>query len=175
MNDDDEDDFAGMMRGVRRLRHDRADLYAQRARKPANPLRHSPPAGRRDAAAPETAAGRAAHFAAGLQKKLQKRIRQGLIRPQADLDLHGHRRDEAIAALDAFLAQARASGWRMVIVVHGRGYRSAGEAVLRPLAQHWLAEHPDVLAWCPAQPRDGGDGASYVYLRGPACGRNELD
>ncbi len=166
MSDDQDDDFSRMMPGVKRLEHDRVNVYAQRARKPQNPLRHPPSDYRHPPpAAPETIAASAVYFDAGLQKKLQRRIRQGLIRPEASLDLHGYRRVDAVDALDAFLERARAAGKRMLIVVHGRGYRSAGEAVLRPLVHRRLAERGDVLAWCPAQPRDGADGASYVYLR----------
>ena len=167
MSDDEDDDFAGLMRGVKRLRHDRINVYAQRARKPPSPLRQDSPDYRHPPpAAPESAPASAVYFDAGLQKKLQRRIRQGLVRPEASLDLHGYRRVDAIDALDAFLERARDSGQRMLVVVHGRGYRSAGEAVLRPLVHRRLAERGDVLAWCPAQPRDGADGASYVYLRG---------
>ncbi len=166
MSNDEDDNFADMVPGVKRLKHDRINLYDQRARKPQNPLRHSssdyrhPPS-----AAPEGTSSSAVFFDAGLQKKLQRRIRLGLIRPEASLDLHGYRSFDAVDALDAFVERARDAGMRMLVVVHGRGYRSAGEAVLRPLVHRRLAERGDVLAWCPAQPRDGGDGASYVYLR----------
>ena len=166
MSDDDDSDFADMVPGVKRLKHDRINLYDQRARKPRNPLRHPssdyrhPPS-----AAPEAGSSSAVFFDAGLQKKLQRRIRLGLIRPEASLDLHGYRSFDAVDALDAFLDRARDAGMRMLVVVHGRGYRSAGEAVLRPLVHRRLGERGDVLAWCPAQPRDGADGASYVYLR----------
>lgn len=53
----------------------------------------------------------------------------------------------------------------MVLVIHGQGYRSQDEAVLKPLVQRWLATQPQVLGWCPAQARDGAAGASYIYLR----------
>ncbi len=166
MSEDENDDFAGMMPGVKRLKHDRINVYAERARKPPNPLRHSPAGYRHQSpATPEPTSTTATYFDAGLQKKLQHRIRQGLIRPEAVLDLHGYRSHEAVDALDAFIDGARDAGQRMLVVVHGRGYRSAGEAVLRPLVQRRLGERGDVLAWCPAQPRDGADGASYVYLR----------
>lgn len=68
--------------------------------------------------------------------------------------------------LDTFLAEVLGRGLRMVVIVHGRGLRSEREAVLRPLVQRWLGSQSRVLAWCPAQARDGGAGASYVYLRG---------
>ncbi len=166
MDKDDDSEFASLIPGVKRLHNDRVNHYAQRKhgepqlrRSAANEYRHSPaqPSG--------PASALATHFNSGLQKKLQRRIRQGLIRPEASLDLHGYRQAEAHAALDAFLADASARGQRMLIIVHGQGYRSVGEAVLKPLVQRWLAQQPSVLAWCPAQPRDGGGGASYVYLR----------
>ncbi len=56
-------------------------------------------------------------------------------------------------------------GYRMILIIHGQGYRSQSEAVLKPMVQRWLSEQSLVLAWCPANPRDGAGGASYVYLR----------
>ena len=37
------------------------------------------------------AGARDSHFNSGLQVKLQRKIRQGAIRPEASLDLHGYR------------------------------------------------------------------------------------
>lgn len=168
MNDDDDSDFARMMPGVRRLHHDRINVYRHRGeekfrpRDPANEKKvalHHP----RVASAPLDT-----YFHGGLQKKLQRRIRQGLIRPEASLDLHGYRQHEALEILPRFIDDALMQGMRMVVIIHGQGYRSQSEAVLRPLVQSWLATRAEVLAWCPAQPRDGAAGASYVYLRGAA-------
>ena len=165
MQDDDDSEFARMIPGVKRLRHDRVNHYQQRARKkfvarPAEPYT----AHDRVDAAPSGSA-RDSHFASGLQKKLQRRIRQGQLRPEASLDLHGYRQHQAQDVLRDFIGDALARGLRLVIVVHGQGYRSQQDAVLKPLVQRWLAAQPQVLAWCPAQPRDGAAGASYVYLR----------
>jgi DNA-nicking Smr family endonuclease len=53
-----------------------------------------------------------------------------------------------------------------VLVIHGKGMNSpSGEAVLRKLTRHWLAQRPDVLAYCDALPRDGGSGAALVLLK----------
>jgi len=54
---------------------------------------------------------------------------------------------------------------RFLVIVHGQGYGSRNEAVLKPLIRHWLSRQDCVMAWCPAQPKHGGDGATYVYLR----------
>jgi DNA-nicking Smr family endonuclease len=86
--------------------------------------------------------------------------------PEVSIDLHGRSEDEATADLDRFLAAARASRRRCVLVVTGKGLHSTGGAVLRhaipSLLGSRLAHH--VRAFAPARPRDGGDGALYVLL-----------
>lgn len=166
MSHDDDSEFAGLLRGVKRLHSDRVNVYQQRSRK--DRVTRRPKVAEYHYTAPDTAGSApalATHFHSGLQKKLQRRIRQGLIRPEACLDLHGFRQSEALATLEVFLHDALALGLRMVIIIHGQGYRSPSDAVLKPLVQRWLAQQGPVLAWCPAQPRDGAAGASYVYLR----------
>jgi DNA-nicking Smr family endonuclease len=165
MNDDDNSEFAGMISGVRRLRQDRVNVYRQPGGKNSPPRKDEQPGLEQAVTAAASAGSRDSHFNSGLQRKLQRRIRQGLIRPEASLDLHGCRQREALRALEDFLGEATRRGLRMIIVVHGQGYRSQTDAVLKPLVQRWLAGQPQVLAWCPAQPRDGAAGASYVYLR----------
>lgn len=149
------------------MRNDRINVYRQRERKTFVPRTESegqPTEVREDEAIiPEPA--RSAHFNSGIQKKLQRKIRQGQIRPEDSLDLHGYRQADALKALNAFLHGSLQAGHRMVIIIHGQGYRSQNDAVLKPLVQRWLANRAEVLAWCPAQPRDGSAGASYVYLR----------
>ncbi len=161
---DDESDFADLIPGVKRLRNDRINVYQDR-KKPLAGKPRSPDPMPMQQHPPGTASTADSHFNAGIQKKLQRKIRQGLIRPGASLDLHGFRQHEALDALNHFITSAQASGERMVIIIHGQGYRSQNDAVLKPLVQRWLADHGQVLAWCPAQVRDGAGGASYVYLR----------
>lgn len=164
--DDDDSDFARLVPGVKPLRRDKINVYGQR---PRQPLLTRP----RPVLAPDTESAavssgtpaQAERFDSGLQKKLQRRIRRGEIRPQASLDLHGMRQDEALDALERFLEAVVADGLRMVVIVHGQGLRSGSEAVLKPLVQRWLASRAQVLAFCPAQPRDGASGATYAYLR----------
>lgn len=165
MNEDDDSEFSGMIPGVKRMQSDRINVYRQRSRKKLLPRAHQPqPAF--EAGFPSTSAPvRDTFFGAGLQKKLQRKIRQGMIRPEASLDLHGYRQAEALQALESFVGEALQYGMRMLIVIHGQGYRSQSDAILKPLVQRWLASQAQVLAWCPAQPRDGAAGASYVYLR----------
>ena len=163
MSNDDE--FNQMIPGVKRLRNDRVNIYQQRQQhvfvKRPQEIDDIPS----QEQAVLSGSARSAHFNPGLQKKLQRKIRQGQIRPEDSLDLHGYRQAEAIKAIEQFIDHAQQSGCRMVVIIHGQGYRSEAEAVLKPLVQRWLANCSEVLAWCPAQPRDGAGGASYVYLR----------
>jgi DNA-nicking Smr family endonuclease len=165
MKDDEDSSFADLIPGVRRLRSDRINVYEHRGpRKFGTPARAEHPDKSR-LGSPAPATGSDTYFNAGLQKKLQRRIRRGQIRPEDSLDLHGCRQQEALQMLDSFLERALGRGLRLVVVIHGRGLRSEREAVLKPLVQRWLGDQPGVLAWCPAQAHDGGAGASYVYLR----------
>ena len=165
MNDDDESEFSRLLPGVRRLRNDRINPYSQREPKKSAPRASNREIDRHSNLPAESLPARDTRFHSGLQKKLQRKIKQGVIRPQASIDLHGYRQGEALAALEAFIADALQRQLRMVLVIHGQGFRSANDAVLKPLVQRWLATQPQVLAWCPAQVHDGAAGASYIYLR----------
>lgn len=165
MSADDDSEMERLIPGVKRLHNDRINVYRQRERKKPAP-RTNP----REVIEPYEfpAESRPAHnsyFNSGLQVKLQRKIRQGAIRPEATIDLHGYRQHEALAALQEFLAEAAHRQYRMILIIHGQGYRSQSDAVLKPLVHRWLSSRSQVLAWCPAQARDGAAGASYVYLR----------
>ncbi|VVE66734.1 DNA mismatch repair protein MutS [Pandoraea anapnoica] len=85
---------------------------------------------------------------------------------QAQIDLHGMRRDEAREALSAFLHDAVKRGLRCIRVIHGKGLGSANrEPVLKDKVRGWLAQKNEVLAWAQAQGRDGGGGALVVLLQ----------
>ncbi|MDR2837014.1 MAG: Smr/MutS family protein [Azonexus sp.] len=102
----------------------------------------------------------------GLAASVLRDLRRGRWVVQDDLDLHGLNRDEARSLLGAFLAEALRQGMRCVRVVHGKGLGSPQKtAVLRPLTRGWLAQRDEVLAYCQARPRDGGEGALIVLLR----------
>lgn len=135
---------------------------------PAPPHRH--PAPRRPVTLPELKHG----TAAGLDKSTLTRLRRGRLPIEARLDLHGMTEATARSRLDAFLAGQQAFGRRAVLVITGKGVdpdtRRTDErsGVLRRSVPRWLNEAPNrarVLAFCHAQPRDGGAGALYVLLR----------
>jgi DNA-nicking Smr family endonuclease len=107
--------------------------------------------------------------AAGIDRRTVKRLRAGEVTIEARLDLHGLTRSRAIDALERFLAAARASQRRGLLVIHGRGLHSGADGptlthVVREALAHGV--HADaVLAAVPAPPRLGGVGATLVWLR----------
>jgi len=168
----DPPSFADLMPGVKKIKDDRINVYDDRKKPAALPkTRPQTTESNPDFANidyQQRSGISESLFNAGMQKKLQRKIRQGQLAIEDRLDLHGYNQNQAIAALNGFLHQALTAELRMLIVIHGKGNRSGSDAVLKPLVRHWLAQQSSVLAWCPAQPKHGGEGASYVYLRSPS-------
>ena len=79
--------------------------------------------------------------------------------PPTQLDLRGLRRDEAAETLDRYLNDAYLAGLRFARVVHGKG-----SGAVRAAVREQLAGHPLVKSFAPADPRQGGDGATEVAL-----------
>ncbi len=106
-------------------------------------------------------------FRAGIGPDVLARLRRGHWAIQGQIDLHGLRRDEARAALVAFVARARQRGWRCLRVVHGKGHGSPGrQPVLKAKVQRWLAQSEAVIAFTQASAPQGGAGALIVLLAG---------
>ena len=105
----------------------------------------------------------------GVDRRLLRKLKKAEYTLQSHVDLHGLSSEDARQAVARFLAQARASGQRCVLIVHGRGLHSKdGVAVLKERLRVWLtrgAIAKNVLAFCTARPSDGGAGALYVLLR----------
>ena len=103
----------------------------------------------------------------GLASDVVARLRRGHWAIQAELDLHGMRRDAAREAVARFLRQAGQRGWRCLRLVHGKGHGSPGrQPVLKAKVQRWLGQHQAVLAFTQATAPEGGAGALIVLLRG---------
>jgi DNA-nicking Smr family endonuclease len=102
----------------------------------------------------------------GIGLDVVKKLRRGVWTLQAEIDLHGLRRDAAREAVAAFLHAALRRGTRCVRIVHGKGLGSPGrEPVLKSHVKNWLAQRDEVLAFTHAKPEDGGHGALIVLLR----------
>jgi DNA-nicking Smr family endonuclease len=102
----------------------------------------------------------------GLSRMALRKLRRGVWPVKDSLDLHGNNRDAARKLLQEFLHEATQREMRCVLVIHGKGTNSRdGEAVLRKLTRHWLTQHPRVLGYCDATPKQGGSGAALVLLK----------
>lgn len=111
-----------------------------------------------------------------LDGRTETKLKRGQLRIEATLDLHGMTQARAHAALRDFVMAAQASGKRCVLVITGKGNSKKSsdawfdgvEGVLKQQFPVWLAEAPLnrlVLKHMPAQPKHGGGGAFYVYLK----------
>ena len=110
----------------------------------------------------------------GLDSSWERKLARAAISPDFTLDLHGHTLDQAHARLDAGLAQARAMGARLVLLITGKprpvdaADRSARRGAIRAKVLDWLAAGPhasDIAAVRNAHRKHGGEGALYLVLR----------
>lgn len=104
-----------------------------------------------------------------MDKHTAARLRRGRIDIEGRIDLHGMTQEEAHANLSGFIKSSAGAGCRCLLVITGKGIgKGMGGGILRAQFPHWLNTadlRPLILAFAPAQPRDGGGGAFYVYLR----------
>lgn len=103
---------------------------------------------------------------AGIQQKVQKKLRRGELPIEEELDLHGYTVNEAKTAIQDFLFECKRQQIRYIRIIHGKGYRSEQNIpVLKTHVAYWLPQIKDVLAYSSAVPKDGGTGAMYVILK----------
>jgi DNA-nicking Smr family endonuclease len=103
----------------------------------------------------------------GVSQDVVARLRRGHWSIQAEIDLHGLRREEARDALAAFVRGATQRGLRCLRVVHGKGHGSPGRLpVLKAKVQRWLGQSAEVIAFAQASGPEGGAGALIVLLVG---------
>lgn len=101
-----------------------------------------------------------------ISQEVVRKLRRGHWSLQAQLDLHGLRRDQAREALGTFVQDSAKRGLRCVRVVHGKGNGSPGrEPVLKARVRRWLVQKQQVLAFVQARASDGGTGALMVLLQ----------
>lgn len=115
--------------------------------------------------------------ASAIESRLVKRVQRGRHEIEATIDLHGLTQAEAKPRLIAFLRQAQLRGFRMALVITGKGRGSSSDnpyvsqeagGVLRRAVRLWL-DQPEcrslVVGHADAHRRHGGTGAIYVQIR----------
>ncbi|MEO3434889.1 Smr/MutS family protein [Inquilinus sp. CAU 1745] len=104
----------------------------------------------------------------GLDRRSADRLRRGRMDIDGRLDLHGMSQAVAHDALTGFVLASHRMGRRAVLVITGKGLYGERSGVLKSAVPRWLNDAPlrdKILAFQPAQPKDGGSGALYVLLK----------
>ena len=91
----------------------------------------------------------------------RRRLRQK--KPDAVIDIHGHTRDEAYQALEQFFHTAHERDLEKILVIHGKGNHSQGEAVLKNTVREFIEHCP--FAGESGQSSPSGSGATWVILK----------
>ncbi len=136
---------------ARRRRSDVPALQTGEGKKAAAPRRQPPAFGAGDPAA-------------------DRRAAKGLIPIERTLDLHGLTEAAAHARVTRFIFGAQGDGARLVLVITGKGAGRGGEGrgVLRRRFVDWVETAPlraAIARVSQARPKDGGEGAFYVFLK----------
>jgi DNA-nicking Smr family endonuclease len=105
--------------------------------------------------------------AEGLSETPSAERRQYLLdkKPDALIDLHGLTQDKAWPVLEAFFHECKQKKLEKVLIVHGKGNHSAGNAVLRQLAQRFIEKCPYAGESGHNPARSGGSGVTWVLLK----------
>ena len=102
----------------------------------------------------------------GLATRDYIRLKKGKFHRENETNIRGYSSAEANKILEKFLRDSINSGHRCVKIIHGKGMNSPdGISVIKLNTQKSLALNKFVLAYCKAQPSDGGSGAKYVLLK----------
>jgi DNA-nicking Smr family endonuclease len=101
----------------------------------------------------------------------ERRRRLRMKKPDAILDLHGFTRDEAWASMETFFDESRRQGLEKVLLIHGKGNHSEGEAVLKRAVLQFIEKCS--YAGESGQPNAelGGSGATWVLLKATVHGK----
>ncbi|WP_027178616.1 Smr/MutS family protein [Maridesulfovibrio bastinii] len=108
-------------------------------------------------------------FVRGIDSKIFQKLKSGSFSHENYIDLHGLNADQAYDSLHFFIRESYLQSKRCILIVTGKGKNSpGGQSILKREVYEWLAREPFkriILAFCTAQPKDGGSGAIYVLLR----------
>lgn len=95
-----------------------------------------------------------------LQNKIFEQLRSGKMRWKMAVDLHASSIDDAREAVIKLINTAKNDGETVVKIVHGKG-----DALIKTCVNGWLRQMSDVMAFCSAPTKDGGNGAVLVLIK----------
>ena len=93
--------------------------------------------------------------------------RRHLVQAQPDeiLDIHGLTNDKAWLSLDLFFTRARSCGFKKLRIIHGKGNRSQGEAVLKLTVRKFIEQCSYAGESGYEKAANGGSGATWVLIK----------
>ena len=86
-------------------------------------------------------------------------------KPDAELDMHGLKRDEAWQAMDAFFTDAKKNEMEKVLIIHGKGNHSLSGPVLNRLVLDFIEQCPYAGESGKGKSSTGGEGATWVLIK----------
>jgi DNA-nicking Smr family endonuclease len=95
----------------------------------------------------------------------EKRRRLMRIQPDDIIDIHGYTSEKAWLALDQFFTNAKNSGFEKLRIIHGKGNRSQGEAVLGQTVRKFIEQCLFAGETGYEKSANGGTGATWVFLK----------
>jgi DNA-nicking Smr family endonuclease len=95
----------------------------------------------------------------------EKRRRLRNKKPDAEIDLHNHTREDAWLAMDVFFNESKEKGLEKILIIHGKGNHSTGEAVLKRAVMDYIEHCPFAGESGRGKASAGGEGATWVLLK----------
>ena len=95
----------------------------------------------------------------------EKRRRLKNKKPDAEVDIHGQSRDEAWQTLETFFRESKSAGHEKLLIIHGKGNHSTGEAVLKRMVLEFIEHCPFAGESGKGKAATGGEGATWVLLK----------
>jgi len=99
----------------------------------------------------------------GVEKRGGKKIKN--LDFQDNLDLHGLYKEDALFEVRTFIVNSCRHDLKKVLIIHGKGFHSEKDAVLRPAVRELLSHMSEVSDFGMAERRHGGSGATWVLLK----------
>lgn len=95
-----------------------------------------------------------------LQNKIFEQLRLGKMHWHMTADLHACSIDDARNAIIDLINNAQNEGETVVKIIHGKG-----DAIIKTCVNGWLRQIDDVMAFCSAPSKDGGNGSVLLLLK----------
>jgi DNA-nicking Smr family endonuclease len=86
-------------------------------------------------------------------------------KPDAYIDLHNLTQKEAWSELETFFQDCKQRNFEKVVIIHGKGNHSAGDAVLKQLVQRFIEKCPYAGESGYNNAQNGGTGSTWILLK----------